>query len=94
MPATMTNAKTKHDVLTEEELARFPMRRQFVDTANAYAKRHSLEPSDVRILDFGCGRGRLAAKLLEHGFDAYGVDIATPPGVERPLSRPAPVVCC
>lgn len=30
---------------------------------------------DIKILDYGCGRGRSVAKLRDKGFDAYGVDI-------------------
>lgn len=29
----------------------------------------------LRILDWGCGRGRLVAFLLQQGMDAYGVDV-------------------
>lgn len=29
----------------------------------------------LRVLDWGCGRGRLVAVLLEMGIDAYGVDV-------------------
>lgn len=33
-----------------------------------------LEPSPRRILDYGCGQGKLLHYLLEKGFDAYGMD--------------------
>ena len=29
----------------------------------------------LRVLDWGCGRGKTVSKLLKMGFDAYGVDI-------------------
>jgi glycosyltransferase involved in cell wall biosynthesis len=32
-------------------------------------------PPRSRILDFGCGQGRLVESLVKDGFDAYGVDI-------------------
>ena len=31
--------------------------------------------SNSKILDFGCGQGEIVQILLDHGFDAYGVDI-------------------
>lgn len=33
-------------------------------------------PSGASVLDFGCGDGRQVALLLDHGYDAWGVDIA------------------
>lgn len=34
----------------------------------------STEPAACRILDFGCGQGRLLATLLERGHDAHGME--------------------
>ena len=31
--------------------------------------------SKNKVLDFGCGEGKLLKILIENGFDAYGVDI-------------------
>ena len=59
MNSTMPVKKTKHDVLTEEEMAQFRMRQHFLDTASTYAEQHGMERSDVRILDQGCGRGHV-----------------------------------
>ena len=41
------------------------------------ATRHYLsrDPTSVRILDFGCGRGELVRSFRELGVDAYGCDI-------------------
>ncbi len=33
------------------------------------------KPADIRVLDFGCGRGRLVGQLRRQGFRAYGVDV-------------------
>ncbi|MGM0488398.1 MAG: class I SAM-dependent methyltransferase, partial [Planctomycetota bacterium] len=41
---------------------------------HACAELH-LDRSDLRILDWGCGRGRTVAKLLNEGYSAYGLDI-------------------
>ncbi|MGO9957207.1 MAG: class I SAM-dependent methyltransferase [Solirubrobacteraceae bacterium] len=32
--------------------------------------------SRVRVLDYGCGRGAMVAWLLEHGWDAWGLEIS------------------
>jgi 2-polyprenyl-3-methyl-5-hydroxy-6-metoxy-1,4-benzoquinol methylase len=34
----------------------------------------STEPAACRILDFGCGQGRLLSTLLERGYDAHGME--------------------
>ena len=73
------SAGTKHDVLTEGELAVFEapglFRRQLHEHAAASGRR----PRELRVLEWGCGRGRLLAALLEEGFDAYGVDVDAAP---------------
>lgn len=67
---------TKHDELTEEELAAFQMdtwvRRTIVDLRQHLS---DLDPSEINILDWGCGRGRSVARLREKGFNAFGVEI-------------------
>src|SRR5882757_2393390 len=32
------------------------------------------EPATCRILDFGCGQGRLLSTLLDRGYDAHGME--------------------
>jgi SAM-dependent methyltransferase len=31
--------------------------------------------SELRVLDFGCGRGGTVARLRQHGYDCYGVEV-------------------
>lgn len=33
------------------------------------------EPSETKILDYGCGQGRLLAEILGSGFDAFGMEM-------------------
>lgn len=67
---------TKHDLLTEREMFTFDVHRYVKSKIDLYLKEHpKKKPSDINILDWGCGRGRSVAKLREYGFNAYGVDI-------------------
>ena len=68
---------TKHDVLKEEELAGFSVNPAVRNRIESFVR--SIDPpllkERINVLDWGCGRGRSVAKLLEQGFNAYGVDI-------------------
>lgn len=66
---------TKHDVLTEAELASYSLNPVVADTIATFRETSGLEPSQIRILDWGCGRGRSVAVLRDQGYDAYGVEI-------------------
>jgi SAM-dependent methyltransferase len=48
-----------------------------------------LSPGD-RVLDAGCGLGRFAAALAEHGIDAVGVDISRAAIAEATREHPGP----
>ncbi len=37
--------------------------------------REGRAPSQIRVLDLGCGRGATVLSLLRQGFDAYGVEV-------------------
>jgi SAM-dependent methyltransferase len=70
---------TKHDILTEAELRNYKLRSSVLRLIDACAAEQGVSPKALRILDWGCGRGRTVAKLLEMGIDAYGVDIDPEP---------------
>lgn len=40
-----------------------------------YKKNNLIEDKDIRILDWGCGRGKTVFKLLELSYDAFGVEL-------------------
>jgi SAM-dependent methyltransferase len=69
----------KHDELTEEEFAKYKPPSRAIDQLNLYAASRGLSAKQIKVLDWGCGRGRFVLWLLEQGFDAYGVDIDPEP---------------
>ena len=68
-------AKSKHDLLIEEEMSDFHLAPRVMQCIDDCADRLGVGRQEMRVLDWGCGRGRTVLKLLELGIDAYGVDI-------------------
>lgn len=66
----------KHDILTEEEMGRFFLAPGILAELNSLAASMiPVQASSARnVLDLGCGRGRSVARLIENGFNAFGVD--------------------
>jgi SAM-dependent methyltransferase len=62
-------------VLDEEHQASFQPRATLIERIEAYRARRGLERKDMRVLDWGCGRGRTAFWLREQGYDAHGADV-------------------
>lgn len=69
----------KHDLFTEEEFIEFKPPVRAVQQLNQYLQSRGLSAAQVKVLDWGCGRGRFVLWLREQGFDAYGVDIDPEP---------------
>lgn len=63
------------DQLTQQEFSQYRLNPEVIRYIEECRARLGLEKSEMRILDWGCGRGRSVAKLLQAGYDAYGVDI-------------------
>jgi SAM-dependent methyltransferase len=78
-----------HDkVLGEEQQAAFELREALWARIQDFTRRKGLSPEQVRVLDWGCGRGRTVFWLRDRGYDAYGVDIdARPVKNGRELAR-------
>src|SRR5689334_18240011 len=60
----------------------FALGREDVAAAMAWLARLGLPTRFERVLDFGCGVGRLSQALAEHAAEVVGVDVA-PPMIER-----------
>jgi SAM-dependent methyltransferase len=79
---------TKHDLLTDDEFQRFELNPRTLLYLERHAARLGRSPAEIRVLDWGCGRGRTVLALRERGWDAWGVDIDSEPvGNGRSLLR-------
>lgn len=63
------------DLLTEAELDSYKVHPFMLDRIESHRSRLGTGRAAFRILDFGCGRGKLVLWLREHGYDAVGVDL-------------------
>jgi SAM-dependent methyltransferase len=63
------------DPLTEVEFAAFTPNAEVVRYLELTRQRLGLKRSDLRVLDWGSGRGEYVAWLRDAGYDAYGVEI-------------------
>ena len=70
---------SKHDVLTDEEFARFTPPKRTLHSIEEYRRRHGLEPSQMNILEWGCGRGKETLWFRQRGYNAFGVDVDPEP---------------
>lgn len=66
---------SKHDILSAEEAASYTPHSEILRYIADKTEKESDRFKNLKILDWGCGRGRLVAYLLDRGADAYGVDI-------------------
>lgn len=65
---------SKHDQLTEEEMSQHVFNPETLRVIEIHRKKLNLEKKDMRLLDWGCGRGRDVACLREKGYSAFGID--------------------
>jgi len=70
---------TKHDLLTDQDVRQYVLPRRVLAVLDECGRYFDVTRSKLRVLDWGCGRGMTVAKLLEMGFDAYGVDVDPEP---------------
>lgn len=68
----------KHHPLTEDEISAYRPQPEFLryirDEQPAGSTRPEESCTPLRVLDWGCGRGRMVAYLIREGVSAYGVD--------------------
>jgi SAM-dependent methyltransferase len=65
----------KHDKLTEAELSSYNVDGKVLRLLDEIMVEKGKTAAEIRVLDWGCGRGRSVAKLRQLGFQAYGVEI-------------------
>lgn len=63
------------DPLVAEEMKGFRPNPEVLRYLELTRTRLGLEKEQMRVLDWGCGRGRSVVWLRDHGYDAYGVDV-------------------
>src|ERR1041384_7332507 len=66
---------SKNNVLTAVDMSKYAFRPEVRRLIDRYQRRRGIAPEAMRILDWGCGRGRSVAWLRGQGFEAYGVDV-------------------
>lgn len=66
---------SKHTPLTDAEMVSFRPSAVLCESLEQLRGELGLERSELRVLDWGCGRGRTVGKLLEAGYAAYGIDV-------------------
>lgn len=70
----------KHTPLTEEEFSTYNINPLFLSALETVEKPgRFMSRAEIRVLDWGCGRGRNVLKLRELGYSSYGVDIDPDP---------------
>jgi ubiquinone/menaquinone biosynthesis C-methylase UbiE len=66
---------SKNVPLTELEFKTYKPDKRFIEVIEQYQTENELKPSEINILDWGCGRGRSVLWFRQRGYNAYGVDI-------------------
>ena len=69
----------KHTKLTVDEFKKFKPNSRTIKYIDDFHQNSTLKKSDIKILDWGCGRGSEVLFLREVGYSAYGVEIDNEP---------------
>lgn len=70
---------SKHFELKVSEFRQFVPPKRTTQFIERYRVTSGLHPSQINILDWGCGRGRETLWFRERGYNAYGVDVDSLP---------------
>lgn len=70
---------SKHDVLTEEEFKTYVPNRSIMTHFFEFVESSTLSEKEIKVLDWGCGRGRDVLWLRRRGYQAFGVDVDPEP---------------
>ena len=65
---------SKHHPLTEAEVSGYDTG-PVVDFIDQYLKDSGKGKEEIKVLDYGCGKGKLVAALRKLGYETYGVEI-------------------
>jgi SAM-dependent methyltransferase len=65
----------KNSRLTQSIFESFHPNITFLNVLEDYKEKHSLESSEIVILEWGCGRGELVLWLRLRGYQAFGVEL-------------------
>ncbi len=66
---------SKHNILTKQELSGSKLNLELIQFIENYRNLNKLQKEDIKILDWGSGRGTTVALLRKNGYEAYGVEI-------------------
>ncbi|MEA2013054.1 MAG: class I SAM-dependent methyltransferase [Verrucomicrobiota bacterium] len=66
---------SKHTILTNKEIEEFKVSKRITSLLDQICKHLNKKKRQLRVLDWGCGRGKTVGKLLKLGYNAYGIDI-------------------
>jgi SAM-dependent methyltransferase len=68
-------SNVKNEPLTQADVDKYQCRPITLRLLQQTADRLNKSPDQVRVLDYGCGRGETVAYLRRCGYDCYGVEI-------------------
>jgi len=74
-PVAQRRVMSSKQPLTVQDVEQYTLRAESLRYIEAFRARLGIERSKMRVLDWGCGRGRAVVKLRAHGYDAYGADV-------------------
>ena len=92
-PFAVRNVRHAYDTVAEEYAARLPDTRAeaALDLAMVDALAAAAGPAEARVLDAGCGAGRMSRYLADRGCAVEGVDLS--PGMVAMARRDHPDLC-